>query len=173
MSNPGLGVRMSAFWSISIRLEGTNEVSQWGDSDVARSRPSPSSGAARSELDLTNTNTIPLATVPPSITLELAQIPNGLEVALLLASFPSQGSIRADTVRLDLSFQHGRQTCRKMISHLVQTVRSFVQNVPFAPDGGEQPNAFDKDTLFAQNLSTSGRHLPSTNRLGLPRTLAV
>lgn len=48
-------------------------------------------------LDLTNTNAIPVATI---ITSECAQIPNGLEVALLLASFPSQDPMKTGTVRL-------------------------------------------------------------------------
>lgn len=88
------GVRVALHWSMK---EGTKSVGE-------QSTQLLSGAAACSKLDLTNTNANTDNKILRATTaLDLARIPNGSEVALLLGSFPSQGPIKTDTVRLGCS----------------------------------------------------------------------
>lgn len=93
----------------------------------------------------------------------------GFPVGFLPVAGPNQNRRRP----LGLSLQHGRQSCRKRAFHLVQTVQSLFKMTLLPLDGGEQPDVLDKDIRFLpRTLSTGGRHLPSTNRLGLLKPLS-
>lgn len=124
-----------------------------------------------SELDPTNTSSISSSHNHVHHHHEAAQIPNGLEVALLLASFPSQGPIKTDTVCLGCPPNMVGNPAERPF-HLVQTVQSLFKMTLLPSEAVSSQMLLIKTHFLPRILSTGGRHLPSTNRLGSLKPLS-